>query len=99
MFPAPKPGINQLPNMYIEYSLKSSDVTWWKQGYIRPPPHTSFCETQWRNSVKTRLYKTPPPYFIVLASLVKTNEVKVIEFHTIQTICSSKTDILESVHK
>ena len=42
-----------------------------------------FCGTQWRHSVKTRLYKTPPPYFIVLASSVKIKEVKVIEFHRI----------------
>ena len=45
------------------------------------PPHTSFCETQWRHSVKTRLYNNPPPYFIVLASSVKTKEVEVIEFY------------------
>ena len=30
--------------------------------------------------MKTRLYKNPPPYFIVLASSVKTKEVEVIEF-------------------
>ena len=42
-----------------------------------------FCETQWRHSVQTRLYKNPPPYFIVLASSVKTQEVEVIEFHRI----------------
>ena len=42
-----------------------------------------FCETQWRQSVKTRLYKTTPAYFIVLASLVKRKEVKVIEFRRI----------------
>ena len=42
---------------------------------------TQFCETQWRHSVKIRLYKNPPPYFIVLASSVKTKEVGVIEFH------------------
>ena len=65
-----------------------------------------FCETQWRHSVKTRLYNTPspilhsvkrsdvtrwkqghiiplPPYFIALASSVKTKEVKVIKFHRI----------------
>ena len=35
------------------------------------------------NSVETRLYKSPPPYFIVLASSVETKEVKVIEFHRI----------------
>ena len=29
------------------------------------------------------LYKTPPPYFIVLVSSVKTKKVKVIEFHRI----------------
>ena len=63
------------------HSVKRSDVTRWKQVYITPLPHTSFYETQWRHSVKTRLYKTPHPYFIVLASSVKTNEVKVIEFH------------------
>ena len=28
------------------------------------------------NSVKTKLYKTPPPYFIVLASSVKILEFK-----------------------
>ena len=38
---------------------------------------------QWRHSVKTRSYKNPPPYFIVLASSVKTKEVEVIEFHRI----------------
>ena len=51
---------------------------------LHPLPHTPFCETQWRHSVKTRLYKNPPPYFIVLASSVKTKEVEVIEFHRIQ---------------
>ena len=30
--------------------------------------------------MKTRLYKNSPPYFIVLASSVKTKEVEVIEF-------------------
>ena len=34
--------------------------------------------------MKTRLYKNPPPYFIVLASSVKTKEVEVIEFHRIE---------------
>ena len=72
------------------YSVKRSDVTRWKQVYIRPLPHTSFCETQWRHSVKTRLYKTPPPYYIVLASSVKTKEVKVIEFHRIFRILLPK---------
>ena len=33
--------------------------------------------------MKTRLYKNPPPYVIVLASSVKTKEVNVIEFHRI----------------
>ena len=33
--------------------------------------------------LKKRLYKNPPPYFTVLASSVKTKEVKVIEFHRI----------------
>ena len=42
-----------------------------------------FCETQWRHSVKTRLYKTPPLYSIVFARSVKTKEVMVIEFHRI----------------
>ena len=42
-----------------------------------------FCEAHWRHSVKTRLYNTPPPYSIVLASSVKTKEVVVIEFHKI----------------
>ena len=39
------------------------------------------------NSVKTKLYNTPPPYVIVLASSVKILEVKAIEFHRIQYIC------------
>ena len=42
-----------------------------------------FCETQWRHSVKTKLYKNPLPYFIVSASSVKTKEVEAIEFHRI----------------
>ena len=42
-----------------------------------------FCETQWCHSVKTRLYNKFPPYFIVLVSSVKTNDVEVIEFHRI----------------
>ena len=36
---------------------------------------------QGRHSVKTRLYKNPPPYFIVLASSVKMKKVEVIKFH------------------
>ena len=55
-----------------------------------PLPHTSIYETQWRHSVKTRLYKNPPPYFIVLASSVKTKEVEVIEFHRIR--CRAKAN-------
>ena len=56
-----------------------------------PPPHTSFCETQWRHSVKTRLCKTPSPILysvklIVLARSVTTKEVKVIEFHRIESL-------------
>ena len=43
-------------------SVKRSDVTRWKQGDITPLPHTSFCETQWRHSVKRRLYNTPLPH-------------------------------------
>ena len=35
------------------------------------------------SSVKTKLYNTPPTYFIVLASSVKILEVKAIEFHHI----------------
>ena len=35
------------------------------------------------NSVKTKLYKTPPQYFIVVASSVTTMEVKAIELHRI----------------
>ena len=59
-----------------------------------PLPHISFCETQWRHSVKTRLYKTPPPYFIVVASSVKTKVVKVIEFHRIQVITSRWEEVM-----
>ena len=37
------------------------------------------------------LYETPPPYFIVLASSVKTLKVRAIEFHRISvTVCSLK---------
>ena len=36
-------------------------------------------------SVKAILYKTPSPYFIGLASSVKTLEVKAIELHIIAT--------------
>ena len=60
---------------------------------------TEFCETQWRHSVKKRLYKNPLPYFIVLASSVKTKEVEVIEFHRIRkstilfdTLCRKKDE-------
>ena len=35
------------------------------------------------NSVKTKLYMTPLPYFIVWASSVTTMEVKAIQFHRI----------------
>ena len=66
-------------------SGKRSDVTQWKHGDVTPLPHTSFCETQWRHSVKTRLYKNPPPYFIVLANSVKTKEFEVIEFHRLSS--------------
>ena len=52
---------------------------------------TAFCETQWRHSVKTRFYMNPPPYFIVLASSVKTKEVEVIEFHRIGKPTAVKT--------
>ena len=66
-----------------ENSVKRSDVTRWKQGYITPPPPyfilwkavTSLCEN-----------KAPPPYFIVSASWVKTMEVKVIVFHRIESM-------------
>ena len=34
------------------------------------------------------IYKTPPPYFIVLASSVKIKEVKFIEFHRISLYLS-----------
>ena len=38
------------------------------------------------------LYKTPPLYFIVLASSVKTKEVKVIEFHRIDSCLTWSDD-------
>ena len=82
-WPSIEPPLTQHLIFIHRYSVKRSDVTRWKQGYITPLPHTSFCETQWRHSVKTRLYKNPPLYFIVLASSVKTKEVEVIEFHRI----------------
>ena len=34
-----------------------------------PLPHTSFCETQWRHSVKTMLYKNPPPILHCISQL------------------------------
>ena len=43
-----------------------------------PLPHTSFCETQWRHSVKTRLYNTPPLYFILWNAVTSLGENKVI---------------------
>ena len=65
--------------------MKRSDVTRSKQGYIRPPPHTSFCETQWRLPVKTRLYKTPSSILHCISQLGENKEVKVIEFLRYQT--------------
>ena len=47
--------------------------------------------------MKTGLYKNPPPYFIVLASSVKTKEVEVIEFHRIEytlTALISATELI-----
>ena len=41
--------------------------------------HTcEFCETQWRHSVKTRLYNTPSPYFILWNAVTALGENKVI---------------------
>ena len=37
-----------------------------------------FCEAQWRHSVKTRLYNTPPPYFILWNAVTSLGENKVI---------------------
>ena len=37
-----------------------------------------FRETQWRQSVKTRLYNTPPPYFILWNAVTSLGENKVI---------------------
>ena len=37
---------------------------------------TRFCETQWRHSVKTRLYNTPPPYFILWNAVTSLGENK-----------------------
>ena len=37
-----------------------------------------FCETQCRNSMKTRLYNTPPPYFILWNAVTSLGENKVI---------------------
>ena len=36
--------------------------------------------------MKTKLYKTPSPYFILLASTVTTMEFKAIEFHRINAL-------------
>ena len=53
-----------------------------------PPPYTNeqvqyatgviFYETQWRHSVKTRLYNTPPPYFILWNDVTSLGEKEVI---------------------
>ena len=38
------------------------------------------------NSVKIKLYNTPPLYFIILASSVKILDAKAIEFHRITVV-------------
>ena len=43
-----------------------------------PSWNVKFCETQWRHSVKTRLYKTPTPYFILWNAVTSLGENKVI---------------------
>ena len=47
--------------MLMLHSMKRSDVNRWKHGYITPLSHALFCETQWRHSVKARLYNIPSP--------------------------------------
>ena len=47
--------------------------------------------------MKTRLFKNPPPpYFIVLASSVKTQDVEVIEFHKIVSLTRYHTPLMSS---
>ena len=47
--------------------------------YRQTPGYHVFCETQWRLSVKTRLYNTPPPpYFILWFSATSLGENKVM---------------------
>ena len=56
--------------------------------YNTPPPYFILWNavrdvTRWKQGY----IGSPPPYFIVLASSVKTKEVKVIEFHRIEYLC------------
>ena len=83
--------INQPPlrlptwHFFRDKSVKRSDVTWWKQGYITPPSPILHSVkrsdvTRWKQS-----YIRPLPH-TSLASSVKTKEVKVIECHRIRYI-------------
>ena len=47
--------------------------------------------------MKTRLYKNPPLYFIVLANSVKTKEVEVIEFRRMGASLDSTIFYVESL--
>ena len=65
---------------------------WAKKTSAKHSMAAEFCETHAvtspetvlnANSVKTKLYNTPSPYFIVLASSIKISDVKAIEFHRV----------------
>ena len=70
----------------LSNSVKRSDVTRRKQGYVRLPLPYFILWNAVTSLGEKRVYNTPPPYFIVLASSVKTKEVMVIEFHRINKL-------------
>ena len=63
--------------------MKRSDVIRWKEGYITSLPPYLILWNAVTSLGETRLYNTPPPYSILLASSVKAKEVKVVDFHRI----------------
>ena len=77
-----------------ESGVQTSDLRLSKQAVLTAAPEfvNVFYETQWRQRKpfwmgtrwKQSYIRHPPPYFIVLASLVTIMEVKAIEFHSIQ---------------
>ena len=47
--------------------------------WVDCPLLSLICETQWRHSVKRRLYNTPPPYFILWNAVTSLGENKGIQ--------------------